>query len=201
MNISSNKTLPSAVLLSCLAISPSLHANEIRGIAGMSVDFGGETLVTVTMTDNSEKTIKSHEGVGFMGGVYAPLNNGYGVTAQIGYKMATVTASNGSLEFTRIPIEIIGSKQVGKHRFGGGFTYHTNGKFTCDVSGLCNDEIDIDDASGFLLSYEFILNNPNSPSNDKGMIFGARYTMMEYKDPDGTGIDASGFGMYLGGQF
>lgn len=195
-----SKSVSALALLGCLIVTSNLQASEIRGVGGLSLDFGGKTLISVVMSDGSTQSIKSHEGFGFMGGVYAPFNDGFGVTATVGYKVASIAASNGTMELTRIPLEVLGSKQVGPHRFGAGITHQTNINFSCDVSGICNGDTDLDDASGFLLSYEFLMNN-NSSDLGKGMLFGARYTMLDLKAADNSTVDASGFGLYIGGQF
>jgi hypothetical protein len=116
--------LGAAVLCGAVAA----HAGDVRGFVGMDVTGGGDTLASVTYTDNTTQSIKAGGMLQIGGGIeYRQPGMPFAVQAGIGYHFDTTHASNGDITFSRWPIELIAfwypSEQV---RLGLGLRHATN---------------------------------------------------------------------------
>lgn len=107
--------------LTTLGSLPALAADGLRPVLGVAVTAGGETLATVRFTDGSSENIKSGGLVHLFAG--AEYRSGaFALQANLGYHVDdTSSASNGSVKFSRMPIELLGFWHVNDSwRFGGG---------------------------------------------------------------------------------
>jgi hypothetical protein len=179
----------------CTAGSNFACANEVRPLVRMAVDVGGDTIVDLIYTNGDTTTLKGGQLVTFSGGlVYRPQGKDFMLEATLGYKFDKANGSNGTVEFTRFPLDVIASYPAGSHRVGGGLTFHMNPKYRCDVSGVCADNIQFSNAMGLVLQYGYNFGT--------GFDVGARVTSIKYK-PQGGGpeLDGSGVGFFFGFVF
>jgi hypothetical protein len=83
------------------------QAQGFKPVLGLSVTGGGETLATVTYTDGSTQKIRSGGLVHLFGGVEYESAT-FAVQANVGYHVDDSNARNGSVKFSRVPVELIG---------------------------------------------------------------------------------------------
>jgi hypothetical protein len=112
-----------------------------------------------------------------------------------GYKFDQVNGSNGSIKFTRIPVDVVASYVYGGHRVGAGATAHLAPKFSCEAEGFCNDSVSYGTALGAIAQYAYGFRVAGSG----GLELGARYTRVKYKGSGLETLDGSGFGLIFGG--
>jgi outer membrane protein with beta-barrel domain len=172
-------------MLAAAAPSASLAA-EVRPMFKTGYDTGGDTLVTAVFTDGSTKTIKANEGLYLGGGVsIVPASSDLEIEVSLSYKFQTITAANGDIDFTRIPLDALVFYRFPKARLGGGLTYHMNPKVKGSgvVGGL---NVKFDDALGLVLQADYRITEK--------MAVGARYTSIEY-EASGTSATAKSNGL------
>src|SRR5690348_3696059 len=101
------KILSSALLSTQLAAGPA-RAAEIRPVARIGFDFGGDNLITVPFTDGTSDSIKANEGFSIGGGALfvTGLPN---VEAEVtlSFKFTSVNARNGDVTWTRFPVDAL----------------------------------------------------------------------------------------------
>ena len=101
------------------------HADEgrpLRFVLGTGVTFGGEKLATVTYTDGTVQDIRSGGLVAYYVGLDVRATPQVSFQATIGGHVdSTLGAGNGSVRFTRVPVEVLGYYHVNDRiRLGGG---------------------------------------------------------------------------------
>jgi hypothetical protein len=196
-----------AVAIALLLGSASVYANEnpvpagpaSKGTLGlllrMNFDFGGDRLVDVMWTDGESATLRAGQLITFAAGIGYRSNASWAIEATLGYKFDKVNGSNGTIEFTRVPVDIIVSWAPGHHRLGGGPTVHLAPTFNCGASGLCDTKVVFDPAFGGVVQYAYLLKSANT---GVGLDLGVRYSFIWYS---GRGIptqNGSAFGFFFG---
>lgn len=77
-------------------------------LLGAGLTFGGDTLITVPFTDGSTDDIKAGGLVHLYGGGEYQFNDKFALQATVGYHINdTRAASNGSVRFTRVPVDLL----------------------------------------------------------------------------------------------
>jgi hypothetical protein len=190
-----------AAASSALAQEPAApedsHADQ-RGKAGlllrMNMDFGGETLTEVQWSNGDSSTLKAGQLFTFSAGALYYAQDLWALEATIGYKFDKVNGDGGdTIEFTRIPLDVIGSWAPGPHRLGAGATLHFSPTFKCEVAGLCNASASFAPSLGAILQYVFALS-----ATGLGVELGARYTILDYSGGGLPKANGSGLGFFLG---
>lgn len=175
------------VAFSVCVISSPVAAEPIYGVLNLGLDFGGDTLITVYLTDGSTDSIEAGTGVYISGGLGTTFSEGkYDGQVTFGYKTTGISASNGSLDWTRFPLEVLGYYNYDKLRLGGGITYHLNS--TLEGTGVAAGEFNFDDSLGYILEGQY-------RSTDQ-MSMGLRMTMLKYKVGSAS-IDGGSFGLSM----
>ena len=153
------------------------QAADIRPLIKAGFDVGGDTMVTVRFTNGDTENVKANEGF-YLGGGAAILDDArhmeYHVT--LAYKFALINASNGDIEWTRIPLEALAFYRFARARVGGGLTYHINPKLEGSgvVGGL---DIEFKNALGIVLQADWLIT--------RKIALGGRLTFLEY-DAEGA---------------
>ena len=119
-----------AVAMSAL----SVQAAEFKGVVGIGLDFGGDTLITAVYSDGSATDVKANNGFVVNGGGVM-INDSYETQATVGYKFGGPSAKNGSITWDTVPVELIQFLRASNIRIGLGFTYHINPKLVIDIPG------------------------------------------------------------------
>ena len=96
--------------------------SPFKFLLGAGLTFGGDTLITVPFTDGSSDDIKAGGLIHLYGGGEYRFSDVFALQATIGYHINdTKAASNGSVRFTRIPVDLLGLYSLtDKVRIGGG---------------------------------------------------------------------------------
>jgi len=170
-------------------------AQDIQPMVKAGIDFGGDTVVTVLFTNGSTQSIKANDGA-YIGGGVSYLSDDKTLQGELtlAYKTDSIDASNGSVEFTRYPLEALLFYREQAFRLGGGFTYHLSPRIK--GSGIVgNANVDLKDAPGAILQADYRV--------WRELAVGLRYTILEYKATNGfTGTAKSnGFGITFRASF
>jgi hypothetical protein len=177
-----------SLLVLALISAGTAHAMDVKPFVKAGYDFGGDTLVTVTFSDGSTETVKANEGF-YLGGGASIVSDSKRIEMELSlaYKFSLINASNGDIEFTRLPLEAVVFYRWDRVRLGGGLTYHI--KPELEGSGIASPiDVEFDDALGFVLQGDYRV-------TDK-MAIGLRYTNLKY-EVSGTSASAKSNGLGL----
>lgn len=171
------------------------HAADVRPLVKTGLDVGGETMVNVLFTNGETQKVRGNEGF-YLGGGAAIISDAkdweYHVT--LAYKMAFIDASNGDVDWTRIPLEALAFYRLPRVRFGGGLTYHLNPRLEGSgvVGGL---DVKFKNALGVILQADWRITEK--------IALGGRFTFLEYDAKSGgTGsAEANGVGITFSMNF
>lgn len=184
-----------ALVFALAAAAPAAHAQDVRPMLKLGVDTGGDTLVTATFSSGSSDSIKANEGFYIGGGASILFSNEIEIEVSLSYKTASITASNGDIEFTRLPLDALVFYRFPDFRVGGGLTYHLNPKLSCSggavAAGCVN--VSFDDAAGLALQADYLF--------AQKFAVGGRYTMLEYKASGGGTVKGNGLGVTFSVRF
>lgn len=126
-------TLLSAVALACgPAVAQEAPTFPIKPFVGAGLTFGGKKLVEAVMEDGSKESVSSGGFVDLRAGIEYPISGtAWAVQASVAYHVDDISASNGSFEFSRIPVEVLGMYTVNNEwRAGVGLRKATSAKTT-----------------------------------------------------------------------
>lgn len=172
--------------LALAAACGAVQAADVRPFVKAGLDFGGDTLVTVVFVGGDREKVKANEGL-YLGAGASILNDAQNVEVQLSlaYKFSQVSATNGDIDWTMMPLEALVFYRVPQWRFGGGIAYHLNPKL--DGSGVVGGlNVKFDDALGVVLQADYLVG--------KSMGVGVRYTDVKY-EPKGGGTSAKSGGI------
>jgi hypothetical protein len=182
------------VLLVAGAISTGLHAGEVRPVAHIAAEFGGDTLVVGNFTDGTTRSIDANQRIALGGGAsWVNDAKNMEVEASLAYKFTTINASNGSISWTRFPLDVLVFRRWEQFRVGAGLTYHINPRLKgIGVAGDAN--VKFDNALGAIVQADWLFAN--------GFNLGLRYTKLDYEEVNlGTKANSDGVGVILGYRF
>jgi len=184
------RLLPALAFTLAAAAPMASHAVDVRPMVKAGFDFGGDKLITVIFTDGSTKSINANEGLYFGGGV-SILSDSKDIETEVSlsYKFTGINASNGSIDWTRFPLEVLVFYRLPQFRLGGGLTYHLSPKLS--GSGVASGNLKFDDSAGFVLQADYLLQK---------ITVGLRYTSLEYK-LGGASVKSNGAGITFGISF
>jgi len=159
--MSNKKHWLAVAALACSVAAPSMAAVGLSPVIGVAYTAGGKTLATVIYDDGSKNRIKAGGQVGLFAGVEyretadAPLT----LQATLGYHFDRISAANGSVTFSRLPLEFLGFWNVDpQFRIGAGLRKATSGKVR--TSGQASNEIpdyNVRSSVGFVVQAEYFL--------------------------------------------
>lgn len=156
------------------------HFTLDAGVTG-----GGDKLVVVTFSDGSSQSLYAGDSVYLDVGVMQDFGDPHwSIAGTLGYAYNSVSASNATISFSHIPLEVIGLYNLGNNHFGFGVHYDVNPHL--DLAGY-GPNGNFDNSLGWLVEYRW-------------WRFGIRYTYITYRSPQG---DANGnnFGVFFNYTF
>lgn len=188
-----HKLLHRGLLAACVLLSSSLVQAETRFMLETGLHAGGDDLVTVTFSDGSTEDIDAGGLISLGAGVSSDLSENLELRFVFNYKIDQVTASNGSIDFSRWVSNLSLMYKIDPWRVGGGLAYHSG--IELDGDGVASViSADFDNATGYLLEIDYFWN--------EHFYLGAQYTDIEYTyTGTSTDVDASSIGVVLGYQF
>lgn len=137
------------------------QSGTARGVFGAGLTTGGDTLATVVFSDGSSEDIKAGGLVHLFGGVEFRATQTVSMQVNVGYQIDdTSGGSNGSLRFSRYPIEVLAHLQINPFfRVGGGVRFVNSPKVA--GSGVLNYvNIPYDSTTGAVIEGEYLV-TPN----------------------------------------
>jgi hypothetical protein len=159
-----SRSKPLSLLLVALAFPSSAWAVRVSLAGGVSADFGGATLATITYTDGSVSNLKAGNGLSLNLGALAELLEfgEFGLQAQAtgAIKYSTIQdASNAGVDWYRFPIELLAFAEYKPitTRLGFGFTYQVGSNIS--GSGVLEAlQVAFQNAPGFIIEAGYIFN-------------------------------------------
>ena len=141
-------------LVSLTAIADD--GRPLHFVLGTGLTFGGEKLANVTYTNGDTQDIRSGGLYAFYGGIDVRATPLMSFQATVGYHSDnTAAASNGSVRFSRVPIEVLGYFHVNDRiRLGGGVRLVNNPQLRGD-GVASNVHTDFDNTTGIILEGEY----------------------------------------------
>ncbi|MDR7270840.1 hypothetical protein J2X20_003498 [Pelomonas saccharophila] len=145
-----------AAAIAATALSTASHADGLHPVLGASVTGGGKTLVKVEYQDGHTQNIRSGGLVHLFGG--AEYESGpFAFQANIGYHVDDTHARDGSVRFSRWPIELIGFfKPEGPLRLGLGVRKATGAKIATSGKASYLGSDSFESKAGLILQGEYL---------------------------------------------
>jgi hypothetical protein len=159
------KNILAAATLALAATAPSFAAEGFAPLIGVSLTGGGKTLVEVEFEDGGSRKISSGGLTHLFGGVeYRDPTGVYAIQTTLGYHFDRVSADNGSLSFSRIPLEVLGFWNANENiRLGGGLRKALSSRFeTSGVGAEISGDFDLRSSIGFVLQGEYMFGEHHS---------------------------------------
>jgi opacity protein-like surface antigen len=183
------KTLLAGAALAVAAATPTFAADgsALKPVIGATLTGGGKTLVEVEFDDGGSRKISSGGLTHLFAGLeYREPGAPWSIQATVGYHFDRVSADNGSLSFSRVPLEVLGFWHANDNiRLGGGLRKATGTQF--ETSGAGNDiapEFNMRSSLGVVLQGEYLF-------GEHASVF-LRYVNEKYKSNYLVGGEVSG---------
>jgi hypothetical protein len=136
---------------------PATAADGWRPVIGTTLTGGGETLATVRYTDGSTQKVRSGGLIHIFGGIEYQAAD-FAVQATLGYHVDDTSARNGSVRFSRLPIEVLGFWRPSERvRLGGGGRIATNPEVSSSGAASSVGEATFDSKLGLVLQGEYVV--------------------------------------------
>jgi hypothetical protein len=199
---SARKTLFAVSMLPGLMLMPfAAQAIEVNGIVKLGLDFGGDRMAKGYFTNGDSSEINANDGLLLAGGVSITNDaRNFALDATLGWKSASIDASNQDYEFTRYPLDVLafynvplGKKNKFNLRIGGGLTYVMNPKFSASGS-FDNFAANFENATGGVGQVDTVIKF----NRRLGINAGLRLTNVEYRVKGVTGsLNGNGAGLFV----
>lgn len=112
----------------------------------------------------------------------------------LSYMKDSVNAENGSVSFTRLPVDALLITKFNQFSLAGGITYHLAPTYKQDFDSSFVGEVELDNALGLALEANYTLRNSK-------MNIGVRYTNITYSASGFEDLDGAGFAITVGVMF
>lgn len=199
---SARKTFFAVSMLPGLMLMPfAAQAIEVNGIVKLGLDFGGDRMVKAYTTNDYSLEINANDGLLLAGGVSITNDaRNFALDATLGWKSASIDASNQDYEFTRYPLDVLafyniplGKKNKFNLRIGGGLTHVRNPKFSASGS-IDNFVVNFEDATGVVGQVDTVI----KLNRRLGINAGLRLTGVEYRVKGVPGsTNGNGAGLFV----
>ncbi|HJV63698.1 MAG TPA: outer membrane beta-barrel protein [Albitalea sp.] len=167
----------------------------VRFLAGAGLTFGGDNLVTVAFSDGSTDTLKAGGIFHLYAGGEFRVGDAVSLQGTIGYHVDdTRAANNGSVRFTRVPVDMLALYRVNdKVRLGAGVQW-VNGPELKGSGVASNINAKFKNTTGAIVAGEYFF----SPQI-AGQL---RYVSEEFEPQSGGGkVDGSHIGLMFNWYF
>lgn len=172
---------------------PAIARPVIRPLLGAGLTFGGDTLATTFFTDGNQTDIKAGQLLQLYGGLEYQATPLVSVQATVGYHVHNSSASNGSVRFSRIPVELLGHFHASdKWAFGGGLRLVNGPKLSSSGAASSVGSVEFDNTVGTVIEGEY------RTSSQFG--FKLRYVSEKYEAKgvfSGATVDGSHIGLMM----
>ena len=190
-----NKLIPLALVALSTAACAADDERSLRFVAGIGLTNGGKTLINAQFTDGTTEKVTSGGLVHLYAGGEYSFTPQIAVQANVGYHVHdTSPATNGSLTFSRVPVELLGYYRITDNvRLGGGARFISNAKLK--GSGVASDiDVKFKSTTGAVIEAEYLF------TRNVGLKL--RYVAEKYKaEGDTESVSGNHGGLYLTGYF
>jgi hypothetical protein len=171
-------------------------------VAWTGLDFGFTTLVEVTYEDGSHQKLTANEGFMLAAGAsfLRFLEGRLETQATIGYKRASLSATNGSITFSAWPIEVLEAWQAGPVRLAAGLSLQLSPRV--DGSGVASAlDVGFDPSLGVVLQAAWTW-RPGAEQRWR-LELGGRFTWQTLRVSSGQQVttDANALGIVFGAAY
>lgn len=151
-------TLIAACIFSAASTCHAESAQSWRFLVGFDWGSGGDELVAVTYTDGAEQIIKAGGGFQMKAGVGYQVAPRTELIATLGYHIDDTNGNNGSIGFSRWPIEVLGMWRATESiRLGGGLRYASQAKISSSGAASMLGSADIESKPGLVVTAEYLI--------------------------------------------
>jgi hypothetical protein len=155
------KTVVISAALAAFALTASAQGQDsrpVRALVGLGFTFGGDKLATADFTDGTSDTIHAGGLIAVYGGVEIRATDMLALQTTVGYHVdQTRAASNGSLRFSRYPVDVLALFSLNdKVRLGGGIEFVNNPKLT-GRGAVGTFNVEFKNSAGLVLEGEYLI--------------------------------------------
>jgi len=134
--------------------------SKMRFFIGMGLTGGGDEIASVYYDDGDEGDVTFGSLVQLGGGVDYRINSDLSLQASFHTHVSSQGADNGSVRFTRLPMELIGYYNVSPQwRVGVGARYVSNARIRSRGAAANIGNFDIDNTVGGLVEAEYLVSS------------------------------------------
>ena len=192
------KTVCIAAVLAVAAHAPALaqqQAQPVRPLLGFGATFGGDKLAGADFTDGSSDSVRAGGTFALYAGAEFRPTDALAVQLTIGYHGdSTRAASNGSIRFSRYPLDLLALYSLtDRVRLGGGLELVSSPRLSSSgaASGI---DARFKSAAGLVLEGEYLFT--------RNIGLKARAASIKYEPKQGSGeVDGSYFGVMMNYYF
>jgi len=163
------RSFTTLALVIAAAVPATSNAVDVRPVFRAGAEFGGDNLTKVSNGDS----IHANDGLSIGGGA-SILTDSKDIQGEVtlSYKFSSISASNGDIDWSVLPLDALVFYRLPKFRLGGGLTYHLSPKLKGGgVASTLN--ANYKDALGFVLQADYLFT--------QRLALGLRYTNVDYK--------------------
>lgn len=175
---------------------PAEVQRPLRGLLGIGVTRGGDTLVVVGYRNTNETTdMRAGGQIDLRGGVDWRLGEGpFSLQASVGYFSQSANGVDGRVRFERYPLELLGLWHGGERwRAGAGVRWVGDARLLGRGVASTIGTVKFKGKAGGVVEGEWLAN--------RSVGFALRYVVEEYEAPSGEEVDGSHFGLRLNFYF
>lgn len=168
-------------VLSCMTMAANAQSTDrpLRLVLGGGLTGGGDKLVTVDYVDRPSESIHAGGLVHLYVGAEYRFTQKVSAQVNVGYHVSDITpADNGSLTFSRVPVEVLGHYAVTPQwRLGGGLRFVDS--IELEGTGILRGSEQFKPSTGLVLEAEYMM-TPSAGIKIRGT--SERYTSKAYGD-------------------
>ncbi len=178
-----------SALMFCTALVPSL-AQAVTPVIEAGLYAGGDELVDVQFVNAPSQSIDAGGLIDLSAGLLLPVSDSVDAQLTLGYRFDTIDGSNGSIDWSRFPLEAKLFFNAQRSRFGLGVTYHLSPEL--EGSGIVSGRQAFEDAAGVVAEWDYT-------GWERGYL-GLKFTAIDYEV--GTlSVNGNSLGLVLGYRF
>ncbi len=169
------RSFTTLALVIAAAVPATSNAVDIRPVFRAGAEFGGDNIVKAATTggSSSSRSIDANQGLSVGGGA-SILMDSKDIEGEVtlSYKFSSISAQNGDIDWSVLPLDALVFYRFPKFRLGGGLTYHLGPKLK--GTGVASDlHATYKDALGLVLQADYRF--------AQKLALGLRYTSVNYK--------------------
>ena len=147
-------------LVATCAVHAADGASPFRFVLGGGLTLGGDTLTSVPFTDGSTRSVKAGSIFAIYGGAEYRLGTAVSLQATVGYQVDDATGSNGSVRFSRYPVDLLAYYHVNdQFRLGGGAQLVNSARLSTSGAGSAfAANTSYDSTTGVVIEGEYLFN-------------------------------------------